>query len=136
MSPPSSPVLPDQRLFAGAPRLAARHEGRFSAETVQHLLADSYTRLATVAKIQTHLVMLAERLAAERLDALAKVEGAPGSGIPRVLFVMQPQRRPLADRRRTPGAPRRRPRGGVLRRQRASRKGRPRRRPGARRNRR
>ncbi|MGW4980823.1 hypothetical protein [Streptomyces mirabilis] len=28
-----------------------------------------------------------ERLAAERLDALAHVKGAPGVGLPRVLFV-------------------------------------------------
>ncbi|MBC2905514.1 low molecular weight phosphatase family protein [Streptomyces cupreus] len=84
-SPP--PVLPDERLAAGAARLAIRHTGRFAPETVQRLLTDSYLRLAAPAQVRTHLVVLAERFAAERLDALAHVEGAPGSGLPRVLFV-------------------------------------------------
>ncbi|MFD0065159.1 low molecular weight phosphatase family protein [Streptomyces sp. NPDC056690] len=85
MSP--SPVLPDERLSAGAARLATAHRGRFCAETVQRVITDSYERLATTARVTTHLVVLAERLAAERLDALAHIEGAPGSGLPRVLFV-------------------------------------------------
>ncbi|MFI1335300.1 arsenate reductase ArsC [Streptomyces sp. NPDC020845] len=88
MSAPSSPpVLPDERLAAGAARLATRHAGRFSAETVQGLLADSYWRLAEAASVTTHLVVLAERLTAERLDALTHIQSAPGSGLPRVLFV-------------------------------------------------
>ncbi|NED19846.1 arsenate reductase ArsC [Streptomyces sp. SID9913] len=83
-SPP--PVLPDDRLAAGTARLATRHAGRFAVETVQGLLADSYRRLAATARVTTHLVVLAERLTAERLDALAHVQ-APGVGLPRVLFV-------------------------------------------------
>ncbi|MFE2993213.1 low molecular weight phosphatase family protein [Streptomyces sp. NPDC059262] len=83
----SSPVLPDERLAAGAARLATAHRGRFCAETVQRVITDSYERLAATARVTTHLVVLAERLAAERLDALAHIEGAPGSGLPRVLFV-------------------------------------------------
>nr|WP_024127236.1 arsenate reductase ArsC [Streptomyces sp. F8]AHE39972.1 Putative arsenate reductase (arsC) [Streptomyces sp. F8] len=88
MSAPSSPpLLPDERLAAGAARLATRHAGRFSAETVRGLLADSYRRLAATASVTTHLVVLAERLGAERLDALAHVQGVSGTGAPRVLFV-------------------------------------------------
>ncbi|MEU9397173.1 hypothetical protein AB0D86_45190 [Streptomyces sp. NPDC048324] len=87
MSAAPLPVLPDERLAAGAARLSARHTGRFAPETVQGVLADSYRRLAETARIPTHLVVLAERFAAERLDALAHVNGAPGSGLPRVLFV-------------------------------------------------
>ncbi|MEV4232989.1 arsenate reductase ArsC [Streptomyces bobili] len=87
MSASSLPLLPDQRLTAGVARLATRHAGRFSAETVQALLADSYSLLASTAQVHTHLVVLAERFAAERLDALAHVQGAPRSGLPRVLFV-------------------------------------------------
>ncbi|MFB8773759.1 arsenate reductase ArsC [Streptomyces broussonetiae] len=87
MSSAPSPALPDERLAAGAARLATRHTGRFAAETVQGLLADSYLRLAATARVSTHLVVLAERFAAERLDALAHVEGTPGVGLPRVLFV-------------------------------------------------
>lgn len=37
--------------------------------------------------MRTHLVVLPEHLATERLDALAHLEGAPGSGPPRVLVV-------------------------------------------------
>ncbi|MEU9575429.1 arsenate reductase ArsC [Streptomyces massasporeus] len=84
-SPP--PVLPDERLAAGIARLALRYRGRFSTETIQRLITDSYDRLAEHARIRTHLVVLAEHLATERLDALAHIEGAPGSGLPRVLFV-------------------------------------------------
>ncbi|WP_127356040.1 arsenate reductase ArsC [Actinacidiphila soli] len=83
----TSPPLPDQRLAAGVARLATRHAGRFSPETVQALLTDSYSLLAATARVRTHLVVLAERLTAERLDALAHVQGDPGSGLPRVLFV-------------------------------------------------
>jgi arsenate reductase len=84
-SPP--PVLPDDRLATGADRLAVRHRGQFSAETIQGLIVDSYARLAEHARIRTHFIALAEHLAAERLDALAHIAGAPGTGLPRVLFV-------------------------------------------------
>jgi protein-tyrosine-phosphatase len=87
VSASSLPLLPDQRLAAGVARLATRHTGRFSAETVQALLTDSYSLLASTAQVRTHLVVLAERFTAERLDALAHVQGGPGSGLPRVLFV-------------------------------------------------
>ncbi|MEG3628882.1 arsenate-mycothiol transferase ArsC [Streptomyces poriticola] len=84
-SPP--PVLPDQRLASGVARLALRYRGRFSPETILRLVGDSYERLAEHARVRTHLVVLAEHLATERLDALAHVQGAPGTGLPRVLFV-------------------------------------------------
>ncbi|MFI9832919.1 low molecular weight phosphatase family protein [Streptomyces sp. NPDC051913] len=81
------PVLPDERLASGIAHLAVRYRGRFAAETIQRLAIDSYERLAEHARVRTHLVVLAEHLAGERLDALAHIEGAPGSGLPRVLFV-------------------------------------------------
>ncbi|MFF4755495.1 arsenate reductase ArsC [Streptomyces sp. NPDC002514] len=84
----SPPPAWDDRLNAGAARLAARHQGHFSVETVQQLLADSYRLLAEHARVRTHLVVLAERLAAERLDALAHTQvPEAGSGVVRVLFV-------------------------------------------------
>ncbi|MGW6708769.1 arsenate reductase/protein-tyrosine-phosphatase family protein [Streptomyces sp. NPDC054956] len=86
MSTPSSPLLPDERLAAGAARLASRYTGHFAPETVLSLLTDSYARLAEQARIRTHLVVLAERLTAERLDALAHTQGLT-SGPTRVLFV-------------------------------------------------
>ncbi|MCQ8771393.1 three-helix bundle dimerization domain-containing protein [Streptomyces telluris] len=81
------PVLPDERLAAGAARLTTRHTGRFGPETVQRLLVDSYACLAAVARVRTHLVVLAERLTAERLDVLAHSESAVGERPVRVLFV-------------------------------------------------
>ncbi|WP_240969294.1 hypothetical protein [Streptomyces sp. HNM0575] len=47
-----SPLPPDARLATSAARLAARHQGTYSVETVQRLLADSYTRLAAHARIR------------------------------------------------------------------------------------
>ncbi|MFB0629094.1 low molecular weight phosphatase family protein [Streptomyces sp. AB3(2024)] len=86
MPSPSSPLLPDERLAAGAARLATRYAGHFAPATVLGLLADSYTLLAEQARIRTHLVVLAERLTADRLDALAHTQGLT-SGPTRVLFV-------------------------------------------------
>ncbi|WP_326728154.1 arsenate reductase ArsC [Streptomyces phaeochromogenes] len=87
MTASSSPVLPDERLAAGVARLALRYRGHFSPETIQRVITDSYERLAEHARVRTHLVVLAEHLATDRLDALAHVEGAPGVGLTRVLFV-------------------------------------------------
>ncbi|UUN29650.1 low molecular weight phosphatase family protein [Streptomyces sp. FIT100] len=86
MSTPLPPLLPDERLAAGAARLASRYAGSFAPETALGLLADSYARLAEHARIRTHLVVLAERLTAERLDALAHTQGLTGDRT-RVLFV-------------------------------------------------
>ncbi|MFE2163577.1 low molecular weight phosphatase family protein [Streptomyces sp. NPDC059447] len=91
MPTPSAPLLPDERLAAGATHLATRYAGHFAPETVLGLLADSYTRLAEQARIRTHLVVPAERLiaarlTADRLDALAHTQGLT-SGPARVLFV-------------------------------------------------
>ncbi|MCX4758732.1 three-helix bundle dimerization domain-containing protein [Kitasatospora purpeofusca] len=83
----SPPPAPDPRLQAGTARLAAHYDGTFSTETVRHLLHDSYRRLAEGAAVRTHLVVLAERLATERLDALARTTGPTAGAAPRVLFV-------------------------------------------------
>lgn len=82
----ASSSLPDERLTAGAARLASRYAGHFAPETVLGLLSDSYVRLAEHARVRTHLVVLAERLTAERLDALAHTQGLIDSQT-RVLFV-------------------------------------------------
>ncbi|MFD7279484.1 low molecular weight phosphatase family protein [Streptomyces sp. NPDC059862] len=87
MNASTPPVLPDHRLAAGVTRLALRYRGHFCPETIQHVLTDSYDRLAAHAHVRTHLVVLAEHLTTERLDALAHIQGAPGTGLPRVLFV-------------------------------------------------
>ncbi|WP_329625250.1 hypothetical protein OG357_36920 [Streptomyces sp. NBC_01255] len=80
MAESSYPVLPDERLAAGVARLAVRHQGRYSVETVQRLIADSYEQLAANAHVRTHLVVLAERFAAERPDALVHPENPIATG--------------------------------------------------------
>ncbi|MGW8437854.1 arsenate-mycothiol transferase ArsC [Nocardiopsis sp. NPDC055879] len=87
MATPEPQSLLHERVDVGAARLAARHKGSFSTETVQALIIDSRQRLATTARVTTHLDVLAERLAAERLDALAAMHSAPSSRPARVLFV-------------------------------------------------
>ncbi|MCX5215998.1 arsenate reductase ArsC [Kitasatospora sp. NBC_00240] len=83
----SPPPAPDPRLSAGAARLALRYDGTFAPETVQRLLHDSYRLLAEGATVRAHLVVLAERLADERLAALAHTGAPATSDAPRVLFV-------------------------------------------------
>ncbi|MGW8439280.1 arsenate reductase ArsC [Nocardiopsis sp. NPDC055879] len=87
MTTPDLPPLLHEHATLGAVRLAARHQGRFSTETVEALILDSRQRLAATARITTHLSVLAERLTAERLDALVAIQQAPNSRPPRVLFV-------------------------------------------------
>lgn len=85
-TPDPQPFL-HERTGLGATRLAARHRGHFSEETVRALIADSYQRLALTATVTTHLNVLAEHLTAERLDALVAVQQTPTARPVRVLFV-------------------------------------------------
>ncbi|AVH61064.1 MULTISPECIES: arsenate reductase/protein-tyrosine-phosphatase family protein [Streptomyces] len=87
MASSSPPALPDKHLAASVARLALRYRGHFSAGTIQRVITDSYERLAEHAHVRTHLVVLTEHLTKDRLDALAHIQGAPGVGLPRVLFV-------------------------------------------------
>ncbi|GAB3740842.1 arsenate-mycothiol transferase ArsC [Nocardiopsis nanhaiensis] len=87
MTTPDPQPLLHERPGSGAARLAARHRGHFSEETVRALITDSYLRLAATATVTTHLNVLAEHLAAERLDALVAVQLAPAARPVRVLFV-------------------------------------------------
>ncbi|WP_236240233.1 low molecular weight phosphatase family protein [Streptomyces sp. CC228A] len=83
----STPPVPDDRLLAGAAHLASRYDGTFAPETVLKLLADSYRLLAEQATVRSHLIVLAERLADERLAALAHTHAEAAVAVPRVLFV-------------------------------------------------
>lgn len=55
--------------------------GTFSPETVQRFVVDSLQRLMPTAKVTTHLPVLAEKFAKERLFALDKVEGSIASDV-------------------------------------------------------
>ncbi|MFF8972795.1 arsenate reductase ArsC [Streptomyces sp. NPDC014995] len=87
MTASSPPALPGERLVSGAARPARRDRGRFSPEAIQRLVTDSRERPIEHARVRTHLVVLAEQPATKQPDALARVQGAPGSGLPHGLSV-------------------------------------------------
>jgi protein-tyrosine-phosphatase len=68
-------------------RLSRRFAGTFSPETVARVVVDSHGQLADVAVVDTFLPLLAERFAADRLRAIAVVEGKIVKELPEVLFV-------------------------------------------------
>ncbi|PRX98941.1 protein-tyrosine-phosphatase [Allonocardiopsis opalescens] len=78
---------PDELLDRVRDRLAVRFAGVFSAETVHRYLADSYERLAHSAVVTSHLPVLTEQFAAERLAAMARSRGLLAKPVPDVLFV-------------------------------------------------
>jgi arsenate reductase (thioredoxin) len=55
--------------------------------TIHELIDDSYDHLAANARVRTHLPVLATRFTRQRLDAIAKNQGAIVSDRPEVLFV-------------------------------------------------
>jgi protein-tyrosine-phosphatase len=78
----------DRKELDGAARhLSREFAGTFSLETVEECVMDSFERLAATATVTGFLVILAERFARERLQALSKVGQKAGSSVPEVLFV-------------------------------------------------
>lgn len=67
--------------------LQKHFEGIFGAETIERFLISSYDDFATRVTNDTYLPLFAERVARERLDALARVEGKSEDGRPIVLFL-------------------------------------------------
>ena len=76
-----------QELEGAARRLSREFAGVFSLETVEECVMDSFERLAATATVTGFLVILAERFARERLQALGQAEKATESRVPEVLFV-------------------------------------------------
>lgn len=76
-----------QLLKEGAERLHRRFEGVFARETILRFMEDSLDRLVSRASYTTFVPLLAERFAAERLRAAAKVEGLISTDTPTVLFL-------------------------------------------------
>ncbi|WP_236004397.1 arsenate-mycothiol transferase ArsC [Nonomuraea antri] len=70
-----------------AQQLLPRFPGIFSIETVERYVTASYQSLAHGARVREHLFTLTERLAEERLTALAQTRGAIGKPVCEVLFV-------------------------------------------------
>ncbi|MFP7365107.1 arsenate reductase ArsC [Corynebacterium callunae] len=67
--------------------LNKKYEGIFSAETIERYVFESYTALARTAKIRTHLPLLAEHFATDRLEALRHAGDEIKDSLPQVLFV-------------------------------------------------
>jgi arsenate reductase (thioredoxin) len=74
-------------LKTAAERLAGQFSGVFGTETIERFLHTSYDQFAGRAVIPNFLPLLAERFARQRLQALARVEGAAHDGTPIVLFL-------------------------------------------------
>jgi protein-tyrosine-phosphatase len=68
-------------------RLVEEFAGVFSHETVDECLHEAAVALASQARIETHVPVLAERFARERLRAAGQAEGAIVKDVPEVLFV-------------------------------------------------
>jgi protein-tyrosine-phosphatase len=87
---PSSEDLPNDRRLAlrsAAANLQREFDGVFATETIELFLATSYDQLVANARIVSLRPLMAERLARQRLEALAKVEGKSNDGLPTVLFL-------------------------------------------------
>lgn len=80
-------LMPEAALHRVADRLAARFAGTFARETIDRYIFESYTALARTAKITTHLPVLTERFASDRLAALAHATGEVDADLCEVLFV-------------------------------------------------
>jgi protein-tyrosine-phosphatase len=76
-----------QALRLAASNLQREFDGTFGRETIEQFLATSYDQFASGARIVTFLPLMAERFARQRLQALARVEGKAGDGLPVVLFL-------------------------------------------------
>lgn len=79
--------MPQAALTRAADHLAEQYRGILSTQTVERVVFESYTALRRTARINTHLVTLAGRFAADRLAALAQADGAAGKDVPEVLFI-------------------------------------------------
>jgi protein-tyrosine-phosphatase len=74
-------------LRTAAVRLTDSFRDVFGVETIERFLHSSYEEFAGRAAIPNYLPLLAERFARQRLQALARVEGRAGTGLPTVLFL-------------------------------------------------
>lgn len=74
-------------LKTAATSLGRQFAGTFSAETIERFLHSSYDQFADRSTIARWLPLLAEKMARQRLVALARVEGKSNDGRPIVLFL-------------------------------------------------
>ncbi|MBI5161196.1 MAG: arsenate reductase ArsC [Micrococcales bacterium] len=74
-------------LASSADSLSREFSGIFGRETVDRFLHSSYARLSESATVTTHLPILTEKFARQRLRALSRVDGQGYAGLPTVLFL-------------------------------------------------
>lgn len=77
----------DALLSRMSDHLASRFAGSFSPETVECYVRESYLALYRTARIKTHLHVLTQRFATDRLTALAQAKGFIPKPVCEVLFV-------------------------------------------------
>ncbi|MGY1781383.1 arsenate reductase/protein-tyrosine-phosphatase family protein [Geodermatophilus sp. SYSU D01036] len=80
-------LAPEATLHRLADQLATRFTGVFARETIDRYVFESYAALRRTATVTTHLPVLTERFATERLTALAQAEGAIETDTCEILFV-------------------------------------------------
>lgn len=78
---------PDAVLRRAAERLTAQFHEMVNEETVERVVFESYTALGRTASVTTHLPVLAEKFARDRLTALAQSRGLIAKPVPEVLYV-------------------------------------------------
>ena len=76
-----------QILQSAADRLAEEFAGVFDRQTIEQFLLSAYDEHEQRATTLNFVPILAERFARQRLQALARVEHKPDSGLPIVLFL-------------------------------------------------
>ncbi|BCK56207.1 arsenate reductase ArsC [Nocardia wallacei] len=74
-------------LAAAADHLHREFADNFTSVVIDRFLHSSYDELAARAAVVNYIPLLAERFARQRLRALAKIEGHPGTETPAVLFL-------------------------------------------------
>ncbi|MFC7375012.1 MULTISPECIES: arsenate reductase ArsC [unclassified Brachybacterium] len=84
---PRSLTDPGHVLHTITEQLSDRFTGVFAPETVERYVFESYATLARTAKISSHLPVLTEHFARDRLTALAQSKGAAAHEVPEVLLV-------------------------------------------------
>ncbi|MFF3327438.1 low molecular weight phosphatase family protein [Streptomyces sp. NPDC002889] len=86
---PSTPPLRDSRAVLGriSDKLSARYSRAFSRATVTQYVEECSDMLGSRARVGTHLPVLIERFADQRLGALARGLGLSPKPVPEVLFV-------------------------------------------------
>jgi protein-tyrosine-phosphatase len=84
---PEVSIDQDLALGAAATRLQEEFGNQIGMDTIEKLLHSSHDHFAARARIPNFVPLLAERFARQQLQAVARIEGSVGGGLPTVLFL-------------------------------------------------